>query len=325
MPMNFAKTGLLLVLLTAIFVAAGAAIGGTQGMVIAFVMALAINLFSLWNADTLVLRMYGAQEVDAQSAPQYYGLVQQLAARADLPMPRVYVMNNPQPNAFATGRSPDHSAVCASTGLLDMLSYEELSGVLAHELSHIKNCDTLTMTVAATIGGAISMLAQWMQFSLLFGGGRRNNNSGLGWIGTLVAAIVAPMAAGLVQMAISRSREYQADRMGAMICGNPLWLASALTKLQSAAHRIVNEQAEAVPATAHMFIVNPLSGRGFDNFFSTHPSMENRVLELEELAREMGISEYNQGQELPPASEGSETEGPWTQYTPGRSKRGPWG
>ena len=294
--MNFAKTGLLLVLLTAIFVAAGAAIGGTQGMVIAFVMALAINLFSLWNADTLVLRMYGAQEVDAQSAPQYYGLVQQLAARADLPMPRVYVMNNPQPNAFATGRSPDHSAVCASTGLLDMLSYEELSGVLAHELSHIENRDTLTMTVAATIGGAISMLAQWMQFSLLFGGGRRNNNSGLGWIGTLVAAIVAPMAAGLVQMAISRSREYQADRMGAMICGNPLWLASALTKLQSAAHRIVNEQAEAVPATAHMFIVNPLSGRGFDNFFSTHPSMENRVLELEELAREMGISEYNQGQ-----------------------------
>ena len=205
-----------------------------------------------------------------------------------------------------------------------MLSYEELSGVLAHELSHIKNRDTLTMTVAATIGGAISMLAQWMQFSLLFGGGRRNNNSGLGWIGTLVAAIVAPMAAGLVQMAISRSREYQADRMGAMICGNPLWLASALTKLQSAAHRIVNEQAEAVPATAHMFIVNPLSGRGFDNFFSTHPRMENRVLELEELAREMGISEYNQGQAMPPASEGSET-GPWTQYTPGRSKRGPWG
>jgi heat shock protein HtpX len=181
------------------------------------------------------------------------------------------------------------------------------------------------MTVAATIGGAISMLAQWMQFSLLFGGGRRDNNSGLGWIGTLVAAIVAPMAAGLVQMAISRSREYQADRMGAMICGNPLWLASALTKLQSAAHRIVNEQAEAVPATAHMFIVNPLSGRGFDNFFSTHPSMENRVLELEELAREMGISEYNQGQAMPPASGGSETEGPWTQYTPSRSKRGPWG
>ena len=217
-------------------------------MLIAFVVALGMNLFSFWKSDTMVLRMYGAEEVTAQSAPEYYGLVQELAQRAELPMPRVYVMHNPQPNAFATGRSPANSAVCASTGLLEMLSREEVAGVMAHELAHIKNRDTLTMTVAATIGGAISMLAQWLQFSTLFGGNREGGSR----IGAFAAMLLAPFAAMLVQMAVSRSREYQADHMGALIAGNPLWLASALQKIQAYAHQIPNEQAEAAPATAHI-------------------------------------------------------------------------
>jgi heat shock protein HtpX len=285
MPMNYTRTALLLALLTAIFVAMGAVIGGPTGMVVAFVFALITNLFSLWKSDSLVLRMYGAREVDDGTAPEYVGLVRELARRAELPIPRVFIMNNPQPNAFATGRSPSHAAVCASTGILDTLDRQELAGVLGHELAHIKNRDTLTMTVAATIGGAISMLAQYLQFGALFGGGRRNG--GVGWLGTLAAILVAPLAAGLVQMAISRSREYQADRHGAMIAGNPLWLASALRKIQAAARRIPNETAESIPATAHMFIINPLTGRGIDSWFSTHPNTENRIAELEKLAREM--------------------------------------
>ena len=186
-------------------------------------------------------------------------------------MPRVYIMNNPQPNAFATGRNPQNAAVCASTGLLEMLSPEEVAGVMAHELAHVKNYDTLTMAVAATIGGAISMLAQYLQFGALFGG-NRENSSGIGWIGALVAMIVAPMAAMMVQMAVSRSREYQADRLGGMICGNPMWLASALRKIEHYARGIRNEPAEAAPATAHLFIINPLTGEGMDNLFSTHPN-----------------------------------------------------
>lgn len=321
MPMNYAKTAMLLAVLTAIFVAMGAAIGGTSGMVVAFFVALAMNLFSLWNADTLVLRMYGAQEVDEHAAPEYYGLVRDLVQRAELPMPRVYVMHNPQPNAFATGRSPTRSAVCASTGLLEMLSREEIAGVMAHELAHIKNRDTLTMTVAATIGGAISMLAQYLQFGMLFGG-HRDDRSGLGWVGALVAMIVAPLAAGLVQMAISRSREYQADRLGAMICGRPLWLASALQKIQGYAHRIPNEQAEAVPATAHMFIINPLTGRGVDNWFSTHPNTENRIAALEDLAREwQQVPEhFTAGENVTGASAG-----PWSGASVPPNQRGPWG
>ncbi len=287
MPMNYAKTALLLVLMTAIFVAMGAVVGGQSGMVVAFLAALVMNVVSLWNADTIVLRMFKAREVDAQSAPQLYGIVAELAQRAELPMPRVFVIDNPQPNAFATGRSPSRSAVAASTGLLDMLSPEEVAGVMAHELAHIKNRDTLTMTVAATIGGAISMMAQYLQFGMLFGGNRGNRNgNGLGWIGMLVAMIAAPFAATLVQMAISRSREYTADRMGAIICGNPLWLASALAKISSYAKRIPNEPAERVPAMAHLFIINPLTGRGVDSWFTTHPSTENRIAELEKLAQE---------------------------------------
>ncbi len=289
MPMNYAKTALLLAALTAIFVAVGAAVGGRSGLVFAFILALGMNLVSLWKSDTLVLKMFKAQEVDDRTAPELVGLVRQLADRAKLPMPRVYVMNTPQPNAFATGRSPSRAAVCASTGLIEALNREELAGVLAHELAHIKNRDTLTMAVAATMGGAVSMFAQYLQFGFIFGGSR-NSDRGLGVIGTLFAMIVAPLAAMLVQMAISRSREYQADRLGAMIAGNPLWLASALKKISVLARKIPNQRAEVFPGAAHVFIVNPLSGRGVDNMFSTHPNPENRIAELEELAREMGIA-----------------------------------
>jgi heat shock protein HtpX len=320
--MNYVKTAMLLAVLTAIFVALGGLIGGQTGMVFAFILSLGMNFFSYWNSDKMVLRMYGAHEVDAQSSPEYYGLVRELAQRAGLPMPRVYVMDSPQPNAFATGRNPSHAAVCASTGLLQALSRDELAGVMAHELAHIKNHDTLTMTIAASIGGAISMLAQYLQFGAMFGG-HRDDRSGVGMIGSLVAIIIAPLAAMLVQMAISRSREYGADRMGAQICGQPMALASALAKIQNYAHRIPNEEAEAAPATAHIFIINPLSGRGMDNLFSTHPNTENRIAELEEMARETGQTA------LPRNDDGlrSDDAGPWSQQPPRArgGSSGPWG
>ena len=325
MPLNFAKTALLLALLTAIFVAIGGLAGGQTGMVIAFVVALGMNAFSLWRSDKMVLGMHGAEEVDERSAPEYYNLVRELAARAELPMPRVYVMHNPQPNAFATGRNPQNAAVAASTGLLESLSREEVAGVMAHELAHIKNRDTLIMTIAATIGGAISMLAQYLQFNALFGGNR--NNGGPGILASLAAILLAPLAAMLVQMAISRSREYQADRLGALICGNPLWLASALQKIAGAAQHIENPTAEAAPATAHIFIINPLSGHGIDNFFSTHPNTENRIAELEALAQEMGVNSYRSGPTptVQPTSGGPwGGSGPWGGEAPDR-RRGPWG
>jgi heat shock protein HtpX len=230
-------------------------------------------------------------------------------------MPRVYIMNNPQPNAFATGRNPQNAAVCASTGLIEMLSPEEVAGVMAHELAHVKNYDTLTMAVAATIGGAVSMLAQFLQFGALFGGNRENSNP-VGWIGVLVAIIVAPLAAMLVQMAVSRSREYQADRLGGMICGNPLWLASSLRKIEHYARAIPNEPAEAAPATAHLFIINPLTGQGMDNLFSTHPNTENRIAELEKLAAQIGSGPLASSHAGAPA-------GPWGGAS--ARPRGPWG
>ncbi len=314
MPSNFLKTGLLLVVLTAIFVSLGALIGGKSGLIIAFVIAMAMNFFSYWNGDRLVLRMYGCQEVDANTAPEYHRLVAELAARAGLPMPRTYIMDNPQPNAFATGRSPSHAAVCASTGLLDMLDRDEVAGVIAHELTHIKNRDTLTMTVAAAIAGAISMVANMLQFGMLFGG-QRSDNGRMGLIGTLVAIIVAPFAAMLVQMAISRSREYQADRGGAEISGMPLALASALQKIESSVRQIPNPEAEAAPATAHLFIINPLTGQGMDNLFSTHPNTDNRIAELERLAAEMGAT--GRAPQFGPAG------APWSR--PARPSHGPWG
>ncbi len=283
--MNIVRTAMLIAFLTALFMGVGYLIGGTGGMVVALAMAGAMNVLSYWNADKMVLRMHHAVEVDRRSAPDYYRIVERLADRAGLPMPRVFVIDNPQPNAFATGRNPQNAAVAATTGLLGMLSPEEISGVMAHELAHVHNRDTLTMTITATLAGAIAMLGN---FAFFFGGGigGRNNNNPLGIVGVLVAMLVAPLAAMLVQMAISRTREYSADRMGAQFCGDPMSLASALRKIDRAARGIVNADAERNPATAHMFIVNPLNGRNMDNLFSTHPATENRVAALMAMGRQ---------------------------------------
>ena len=275
--MSYARTALLLAALTALFLAIGFALGGEGGMAIALVLALGMNLFAYWNSDKLVLRMYGAKEVDRRSQPELVGVIEQLVGRAQLPMPRVYIVENPQPNAFATGRNPTHAAVAVTTGLLKHLDHDEVAGVLAHELAHIRNRDTLIMTITATVAGAISMIAN---FALFFGGSRNNP---LGIVGVILIMILAPLAAMLVQMAISRSREYEADRIGAEICGRPLWLASALEKLGRAAHSIDNPRAEANPATAHLFIVNPLHSRKVDSLFSTHPAVANRVRRLREM------------------------------------------
>ena len=274
---------MLLAFMTALFMAIGYMIGGQTGMVIALVMAAGMNMFSYWNSDRMVLSMYRAQEVDATTAPEYYNLVRELSERAGLPMPKVYLYDNPQPNAFATGRNPQNAAVAASTGILKMLSREELAGVMAHELAHVQHRDTLTMTITATLAGAISMLGH---FAFFFGGNRNNNPFGI--VGVLVAMIVAPMAAALVQMAISRTREYSADKRGGEVCGNPLWLASALQKIAHGNEVIHNDQAERNPATAHMFIINPLAGKNMDNLFSTHPNTENRIAALREQAAAMG-------------------------------------
>jgi heat shock protein HtpX len=278
--MNYLKTAVLLAGMTALFCGIGYLIGGEGGMMLAFLVALGMNAFAYWNSDRVVLSMYNAREVDARSAPELYGIVQQLADRAELPMPRVYIVESEQPNAFATGRNPEHAAIAATTGLLRHLSTEEVAGVLAHELGHVKNRDTLIMTITATIAGAISMLAN---FAFFFRGGDDRQNP-LGWVGALAVMILAPLGAMLVQMAISRTREYAADRAGAEISGRPMWLANALGKLDHAARQIANEPAQANPATAHLFIVNPLHGGGMDNLFSTHPSMENRIRRLREMA-----------------------------------------
>ena len=284
--MSTLRTGILLAGMTALFLVAGLLIGGEMGMIIALGFAVATNLFAYWQSDKIVLRMYGAREVDQRSAPQLYGMVSQLADNAGLPMPKVYVIDNDQPNAFATGRNPENAAVAATTGLVQRLSQEEVAGVMAHELAHVKNRDTLIMTVTATIAGALSMLANFGLFFGAFGGGNRNNP--LGIVGVLLVAILAPMAAMLVQMAISRTREYEADRIGAEICGRPLWLASALEKIAGAAGRIDNPQAERNPASAHLFIINPLHAHKVDSLFSTHPRTEERVARLRRLAADMG-------------------------------------
>lgn len=284
---------MLLAAMTALFMGVGWLLGGGGGMLIAFVAAAGMNLFAYWNSDRMVLGMYGAQPVAPQSAPELYQLVGELAARAGLPMPRVYVLENDQPNAFATGRDPQHAAVAVTTGILAALTREELAGVIAHELAHIKNRDTLTMTITATLAGAIGMLAN---FAMFFGGNRDNRGPGL--IGSLAIMILAPLTATLVQMAISRSREYQADRGGAEISGDPRALARALEKLDAYAHQVTNPAAERNPATAHMFIVNPLNGHGADNLFATHPSTANRIAALLQMSGE-------------DPSRGSPGPGPW--------------
>ena len=297
--MNIVKTAILLAAMTMLFMLVGYVLAGEVGMLVAFVVAAGMNLFSWWNSGNMVLRMHNAREVDEQSAPALYHMVEQLAANAQLPMPRVYVLETDQPNAFATGRSPEHAAVAASTGLLDRLDEEEVAAVMAHELAHIQNRDTLTMTVTATLAGAIGMLAN---FAMFF---RGNRNNPLGFVGVLAMMILAPMAAGIVQMAVSRTREYEADKDGAEICGNPLWLASALRKIEAYARGTVNEQAERSKATAHMFIINPLNGQSMDNLFSTHPNTENRIAALEQLDRD-----WNQIEQTPTPTQNKQTPPP---------------
>ena len=321
--MSYVKTALLLAAMSGLFIAIGGILGGQQGMIIALLVALAMNLFSYWNSDKMVLSMHNAVEVDRQTAPELYDIVEQLAINADLPMPAVYVIHTDQPNAFATGRNPENAAVAATTGLLDILSKEEVAGVMAHEFAHIKNRDTLIMTITATIAGAISMIAN---FGLFFGGRREG---GPGPIASLAMVFLAPMAAAIVQMAISRTREYEADKIGAEICERPLWLASALYKIADAAGRTPFAEAEANPAASHMFIINPLSGASMDNLFSTHPNTENRIIALEALAEEWG--------QLGPVDQTSlsahslqskeEQDGPWDKRPEKKDDPfgGPWG
>ena len=290
--MAFVRTSLLLAALTGLFIAVGAIIGGQQGMLIAFGIALAMNLFAYWNADRMVLAMYGAQPVDEGAAPQLYATVRELTQRAGLPMPKVYIIDNDQPNAFATGRNPQHAAVAVNTGLLNLLSPEEVAGVLSHELAHVRNRDSLTMTMTAVIAGAVGMLAQ---FAFFFGGSGNRRDNPLGPIGALLVMLFAPLAATLVQLAISRTREYEADRQGSLISGHPLWLASALGKLEQGARAIENPTADGHPASAQLFIVNPLHGGAMSGLFTTHPPIAERIRRLEAMAAEAGESAPRHG------------------------------
>ncbi|AZO35839.1 zinc metalloprotease HtpX [Mesorhizobium sp. M2A.F.Ca.ET.037.01.1.1] len=328
--MNTLRTAMLLAAMTALFMGVGYLIGGSGGMVIALLIAAGTNLFSYWNADKMVLSMNHAIEVDEKNAPEYYAIVQALAKQAGLPMPKTYLIDNPQPNAFATGRNPENAAVAASTGLLQRLSHEEVAAVMAHELAHVQHRDTLTMTIVATLAGAISMLGNFAFFL----GGSRDNNNPFGFVGVLVAMLVAPFAAMIVQMAVSRTREYEADRRGAEICGNPLWLASALAKIAHGAEQIPNEDAERNPAMAHLFIINPLHGERMDNLFSTHPSTENRIAALQEMASEMGRASPANRREASarPIQPEEASAGPWGKRTepappagPPPPKPNPWG
>ncbi len=277
--MNMMRTALLLAAMTGLFLAVGYLLAGESGLLIAFVLALAMNGWAYWNSDKAVLRMHHARLVTKAEAPGLVGLVEQLAQRAELPMPKVFILETDQPNAFATGRNPENSAVAVTRGLMRSCDSEELAGVIAHELAHIKHRDTLLMTITATLAGAIGFLSQ---FAFFFGGGRDNRNP-LGLIGTLAIMILAPLAAMLVQMAISRTREYAADRMGAEICGQPMWLARALQQIERLARGVVNQDAERNPASAHLFIINPLHMGGVDNLFRTHPPTAERVRRLQEM------------------------------------------
>jgi len=278
---NWVKTAMLMAAITALFVVIGGMIGGSRGMMLALIVALGMNFFSYWFSDKMVLRMYNAQEVDETSAPQFYRMVRELSTRAGLPMPKVYLINEDAPNAFATGRNPEHAAVAATTGILRVLSEREMRGVMAHELAHVKHRDILISTISATMAGAISALAN---FAMFFGG-RDENGRPANPIASIAVAILAPIAGALIQMAISRAREFEADRGGAKISGDPQALASALDKIHRYAAGIPFATAEAHPATAQMMIMNPLSGGGIANLFSTHPATEERIARLMEMAR----------------------------------------
>lgn len=308
--MNIVKTGMLLAALTALFGVVGYALGGSGGMAIALLAAAATNLYAYWNSDRLALSAHGAREVDERSAPDLVAMTRDLAGRAGLPMPRVYILDEAQPNAFATGRNPQNAAVAVSTGLLDLLPRNEVAGVIAHELAHIRNRDTLTMTVSATIAGAISTIAQ---FGFLFGGRGDNRPNPIVMLAT---ALLAPLAAAIIQFAISRSREYVADRDGALISGEPLALASALRRIEAGVRQVPNPSAEAHPATAPLFIMNPLAGGAVDSLFSTHPSTENRVAALQALAGRMPAERRGFA-----AQAGA---GPWGR-TGVSGRPGPWG
>ena len=291
--MNTFRTTILLAVLTVLLIWIGDMLGGRQGAIIALLLAGGMNFFSYWFSDKIVLKMYGGQEVSAQDDPELYGLVQDLAQRAGLPMPKVYVLPQDTPNAFATGRNPEHAAVAVTDGIRRILTKRELAGVLGHELSHVKNRDILVSTIAATLAGAIGYLAQMAQFAMFFGGNRDRDDEGGGGniIGLIVMMIVAPIAAMLIQMAVSRSREYGADEGGAKVTGDPLALASALRKLHMGAQNIPLQVNNATAnATAHMFIVNPLTGAGLASLFSTHPPMEERIARLEAMAGKMSYA-----------------------------------
>ena len=288
--MNSLKTTMLMALLMALMVALGGIFAGHTGMTVMLIIALGMNFFSYWFSDRMVLSMYNAQEVDRSSAPELYGLVEKLAGRAGLPMPRVYIINEDAPNAFATGRNPSNAAVAVTTGLMRALDYNEISGVLGHELAHVKHRDILISTIAATMATVISYAASIAQWAAIFGGGRSSDDDRGGIIGLIATAIIAPIAAALIQMAISRSREYSADEGGAEICGNPNYLASALEKIEYYAVHGASLP-EATPATAHMCIINPLTGRdiSFKSLFSTHPDTQERIARLREQAQRMHI------------------------------------
>jgi len=277
---NWLKTTILMAAIMALFMFVGGLIGGKNGMLLAFLFGGGMNLFAYWNSDKMVLRMYNAHEVDATTAPELYGMVQELAGRAGIPMPRVYVIEEDQPNAFATGRNPEHAAVAATTGIMRMLSYRELRGVMAHELAHVRNRDILISTISATMAGAISALAN---FALFFGG-RDDDGRPANPLAGILIAILAPLAASLIQMAISRAREFGADAGGAHISGDPLSLANALAKIEAYAHGIPMHAAEAHPETAQMMIINPLTGSGIDNLFRTHPLTADRITRLQAMA-----------------------------------------
>lgn len=300
------RTFTLMAAMTALLMAMGGLIGGQGGMVIALVLAGAGNLFAWWNSDKMVLRQHGARLVTRAEAPELVDMVAALASRANLPMPSVYVLASDQPNAFATGRNPENAAVAVTQGIMGLLNRDELAGVIAHELAHIKHRDTLTMTITATMAGAIAMLGNMLMFSGLFGG--RDGGRGGGLAGVL-AMIFAPMAAGLVQMAISRAREYEADRLGAEISGQPLALASALARISAAAGRMVNIPAERNPASASMFIINPLHALRMDRLFTTHPATEDRIARLQAMAGNAAPSEAYTTSRIPRA--GGHDAGPW--------------